>query len=258
MIAGKALMDRHAPRALRDTAQRGYDESKALIARWHGRGRLGYAITPRFAPTSSPAQLEAAGALWREHPRLLGAVARVGEPGRDRLGAEAVPAARDYVDVYARFGLLGRRAIYGHGIHLAEREWRALAASGTALAHCPTSNLFLGSGLFRWERARSAARPVRVGLGDRRRRRHVAVDAARRWARRTRSRRWAAGRCSAAHAFWLATQGGARALDLDDRIGSLAPGFEADLVVLDLEVDAVASRSGWSTCATSTKRCSCR
>lgn len=233
LIAGKVLMDRHAPRALRDTAKRGYDESKALVARWHGRGRLGYAITPRFAVTSSPAQLEAAGALWREHPDCW-VQSHVSENAGEIAWVEKLyPRDRDYVGVYERYGLLGRRAIYGHGIHLAEREWRALAASGTAIAHCPTSNLFLGSGFFRWDRAKKPARPVEVGL---------ATDVGGGTTLsilRTMGAAYEVAQAGgwpmpAAHAFWLATQGGARALDLDTRIGDLAPGHEADLVVLDL------------------------
>ena len=233
MIAGKVLMDRNAPRSLRDTARRGYDESKALIARWHGRGRLGYAITPRFAATSSPAQLEAAGALWREH-RGCWVQSHVSENVAEIAWVTKLfPRARDYVDVYDRCGLLGRRAIYGHGIHLAEREWRALAASGTAIAHCPTSNLFLGSGLFRWDRAKKRGRPVEVGMAT-----DVGGGTTLSFLRTlgeaykvAQLRGWS---MPPAHAFWLATQGGARALDLADRIGNLVPGAEADLVVMDL------------------------
>ncbi|MEO8487058.1 MAG: guanine deaminase [Betaproteobacteria bacterium] len=233
MIAGKVLMDRHAPRALRDTARRGYDESKALIARWHGRGRLGYAITPRFAVTSTPAQLEAAGALWREH-RDCWVQSHLSEnAGEIAWVKKLYPRARDYADVYARFGLLGRRAIYGHGIHLVEREWRALAASGTAIAHCPTSNLFLGSGLFPWPKAKREGRPVRVGLatdvgGG------TTLSFLRTLGEAYKVAQLGGWSMPPAHAFWLATQGGASALDLGDRIGNLVPGAEADLVVLDL------------------------
>ena len=233
LIAGKVLMDRHAPRALRDTAKRGYDESKALIARWHGRGRLGYAITPRYAVTSSPAQLEAAGALWREHPDCW-VQSHVSENADEIAWVRRLyPRARDYVDVYVRHGLAGRRAIYGHGIHLREREWRAFAASGTAIAHCPTSNLFLGSGFFRWDRAKRRDRPVRVGLatdvgGG------TTLSFLRTMGEAYKVAQGAGWAMPAAQAFWLATQGGARALDLDGAIGNLAPGLEADLVVLDL------------------------
>ena len=232
LIAGKVLMDRHAPRALRDTARRGYDESRSLIARWHGRGRLGYAITPRFAVTSSPAQLEAAGALWREHPGCWMQSHLSENAGEIAWVRKLFPRARDYTDVYARFGLLGRRAIYGHGLHLAEREWRALAASGTALAHCPTSNLFLGSGLFAWPRAKRRGRPVAVGLGT-----DVGggttLSILRTLGEAYKVAQLAGWSMPPAHAFWLATQGGARALDCDLHVGNLVPDAEADLVVMD-------------------------
>jgi len=234
IAAGKVLMDRNAPAALRDSAQSGYDESKALIARWHGRGRLGYAITPRFAATSSPAQLEAAGALWREH-RGCWVQSHVSENLAEIAWVRKLyPRARDYVDVYDGYGLLGRRAIYGHGIHLAEREWRALASSGTAIAHCPTSNLFLGSGLFRWDRAKKRGRPVHVAMatdvgGG------TTLSILRTLGEAHKVAQLTGWSMPSAHGFWLATQGGARALDLADRIGNLAPGAEADLVVLDLK-----------------------
>ena len=237
-IGGKVLMDRNAPPALRDSAQSGYDESKALIGRWHGRGRLGYAITPRFAPTSSPAQLEAAGALWREHPDCW-VQSHVAENRREIAWVrELFPRARDYVDVYARFGLLGRRAIYGHGIHLSEREFATLAATETALAHCPTSNLFLGSGLFSWQRAKKPRRPIRVGLGT-----DVgggtSLSMLATVAEAYKVAQMGGISLSPGHAFYLATRGGANALDLHDRIGSIAPGLEADLVLLDLEATPV-------------------
>jgi len=233
-IGGKVLMDRHAPRALTDTARRGYDESKALIARWHGRGRLGYAITPRFAPTSSPAQLEAAGTLWREHPGCWMQTHLAESTGEVAWVRRLFPAARDYVDVYARFGLLGPRAVFGHGIHLAEREFAAIHAAGAAIAHCPTSNLFLGSGIFRWPRAKKARRPVRVGLatdvggGTSLSMLHTMAEA-------YKVAQLGGTTLSPDHAFYLATRGGAQALLLDDRIGSIEPGREADLALLDLQ-----------------------
>ena len=242
LVGGKVLMDRNAPRRLTDSAKRGYDASKALIERWHGRGRLGYAITPRFAVTSSPAQLESAGALWREHPDCW-VQSHVSENrGEIAWVKRLFPLARDYVDVYARHGLLGPRAIYGHGIHLAEREWRALAESGSAIAHCSTSNLFLGSGLFRWDRAKKRARPVEVGLAS------DVGGGTSLSPLRTMGAAYQVAKLSGwsmppAHAFWLATQGGARALGLDSRIGNLATGQEADLVVLDLaSTPAIAQR----------------
>ena len=233
-LAGKVLMDRHAPTALTDTAQRGYDESKALIDRWTGRGRLGYAITPRFAATSSPAQLEAAAALWRERPGTW-LQSHVAENAREiEWIAELFPRARSYLDVYASRGLTGRRAVYAHGIHLDEVDWQALHDSGTAIAHCPTSNNFLGSGHFDLARARDARRPVKVALGtdvgggtslSMLRTMQAACEVA----------QMTGTPLAPTRAWWLATAGGAAALDLADVIGSVAPGRDADLVVIDLK-----------------------
>jgi len=233
LVAGKVLMDRNAPAALCDTAQRGYDESKALIDRWAGRGRLGYAITPRFAATSSPAQLDAAAALWRERPGTWVQSHVAENPREVEWIAQLFPGARGYLDVYAGHGLLGRRAIYAHGIHLAEVDWQALHDSGTAIAHCPTSNSFLGSGHFRLSDARAAARPVQVALGtdvgggtslSMLRTMQAACEVA----------QMTGHPLSPSRAWYFATAGGAAALDLDAAIGMLAPGREADLVVLDL------------------------
>jgi guanine deaminase len=233
-IAGKCLMDRHAPEALRDTAQSGYDQSKALIDRWHGKGRAGYAITPRFAPSSTPEQMELAGALWKEHPGTW-LQSHVSENLREVAWArELYSDRRDYLDVYEHFGQLGPRAIYGHGIHLSERELGRLHATGTALAHCPTSNLFLGSGLLDLDLVMRRDRPVRVGLGT-----DVGAGTSLSLLK-TLGAAYATAQLrghslSAPEAFYLATRGAARALYLDERIGSLDPGMEADLVVLNLE-----------------------
>jgi guanine deaminase len=232
IAAGKVLMDRNAPQALRDTAQSGYDESKALIARWHGRGRCLYAITPRFAGTSTPAQLDAAATLWREHPDVL-VHTHIAENLREiAWTAELFPHAKNYLDVYDHHGLIGPRAVLAHGVHLGEDEFTRCHESGTALAHCPTSNLFLGSGLFRIGAAKDPRRPVQVGLGT-----DIGggtsfsllttMGAAYQIAQLN-------GRSlSAVEAFYLATLGGARALAQGDRIGAIAPGYEADLAVLD-------------------------
>ncbi len=232
IVAGKCLMDRNAPEALMDTAQRGYYESKALIERWHGRGRLGYAVTPRFVATSSPAQLESAAALWREHPGTL-LQSHLSENLDEVAWVKRLfPERIDYVDVFDRFGLLGRGAIHGHGIHLSGRERTRLAETGTAIAHCPTSNGFLGSGLFDLAAAKRHTPPLAVGL---------ATDVG---AGTTLSMlatmgaacRVAQLRGNALHpvqALWLATGGAAQALALEDRVGNLAPGLDADAVVLD-------------------------
>ena len=233
LAAGKVLMDRNAPDALLDTAQSGYDESQALIRKWHGRGRLLYAITPRFAGTSTPGQLAAAGALWRENRDCL-MQTHIAE-SRDEVAwiKELFPERRNYLDVYDHHGLCGARAVFGHGIWLDEPEMQRLHESGAAIAHCPTSNFFLGSGAFDLARAARKERPVRVGLGT-----DIGagtsfsilatLDAAYKASQLNRQS------LSAAHAHYLATRGSARAMYLDDKVGSLAAGMEADLVVLDM------------------------
>ena len=230
VIAGKTLMDRNAPAALLDTPQSGYDDSKALLARWHGKGRAHYAITPRFAPTSSDAQLAAAGALRKEHPDAW-VHSHVSENAREVAWVhELFPERTDYLDVYGHHGLLGRRTLLAHGVHLAKRDFVHCAETSTALAHCPTSNLFLGSGLLDLAGALDAG--VRVGLGS-------DVGAGTSFSLlRTLDEACKVAQLRGAPldprtGFWLATQGGARALGLEDRIGSLSPGLEADFVVLD-------------------------
>lgn len=234
MIAGKVMMDRHAPEALLDTAQTGYDASKTLLQKWHGKGRLGYAVTPRFAPTSSPAQLEAAGALWREFPGTH-MQTHISE-NHDEVAwvKELFPASKHYLDVYDRFGLVGARAVFGHGIHLEEDEWARLNEANASVAHCPTSNEFLGSGLFSFDNAKRPSRPVRVGLGT-----DIGAGTSLS-ALRTMGEAYKIGELSgrsltAADAYYLATRGAAEAMHLEDKIGSLAPGMEADLVVLNLK-----------------------
>ncbi len=234
MIAGKVMMDRNAPEALTDTPQRGYDESKTLIGKWHGRGRQLYCVTPRFAATSTPEQMEMTGALWAEHPGTY-LQSHVSE-NRDEVAwvRKLYPERKGYLDTYDHYGQLGPRAIYGHGIWLTEEELRRCHETGTAIAHCPTSNAFLGSGLFNLENAQQPGRPVRVGLatdlgGGTSFSMLQTLGAAYKVAQLN------GNRLSAGHAFYFATRGTARALYLEDRIGSIAPGMEADVVVLDLK-----------------------
>ncbi|MBC8025838.1 MAG: guanine deaminase [Steroidobacteraceae bacterium] len=232
VIAGKVLMDRNAPSALLDTAQRGYDESKALIDRWHGRGRALYAVTPRFAPTSTVEQMELSGALWKENPGTY-LQSHVAE-NRDEVSfaRSLYPDRSGYLDIYAHYGQLGPRAIYGHGIWLTEPELQLMHESGTAIAHCPTSNMFLGSGLFDMRKAKVASGPVRVGLAT-----DVGAGTTLSMLRTMGAAYQVAqlggGSLSAPQAFYLATRGAAQALYLEDKIGSIAVGMEADLIVLN-------------------------
>jgi guanine deaminase len=232
MIAGKMMMDRNAPAALTDTAQQGYDESKRLLQAWHGRGRQLYAVTPRFALTSSAAQLEAAGALLRDYPdvRLQTHLAENHE--EIATVRRLFPSATSYTDVYDRFGLLGPRSVFGHCLHLAEDELQRLSATGSVAALCPTSNLFMGSGLFDLARLRHPARPVRVSLatdvgGG------TSYSMLRTAAEAYKVLQLRGQNLSPLGAFYLMTLGNARALGLEGTLGSLRIGSEADVVVLD-------------------------
>ena len=234
LAAGKVMMDCNAPGALLDTAQSGYDESKRLIGKWHGRGRLLYAITPRFAGTSSRAQLEATGTLCNEHPDCFMQTHVSENKSEVAWIGELFPERKGYLDVYDHYSLCRPRAIFGHGIYLTEPEMQVMHRTGSAIAHCPTSNFFLGSGAFDLARAVRADRRVRVGLG-------TDLGAGTSFSMlATLNEAYKAGQLnnyalSAGHAYYLATRGGARAMYLDDRIGSIAPGMEADLVVLDMK-----------------------
>jgi guanine deaminase len=234
LAAGKVMMDRNAPEQLRDTPQSGYDESKALIRKWHGRGRLMYAITPRFAGTSTHEQLEAAGALCTEHPECY-MQTHVSE-NRSEVDwiRELFPERKGYLDVYDHYSLCRPRAVFGHGIYLTDDEMEVMHRTGSAIAHCPTSNFFLGSGFFNIARAVQAERPVRVGLGtDLGAGTSFSILATLNEAYKAAQLNGYA--LSAGHAYYAATRGGAHAMYLDDRIGSIAPGMEADLVVLDMK-----------------------
>jgi len=232
MIAGKVMMDRNAPAALTDTAERGYRESKALLEKWHGRGRQLYAISPRFAVTSSAAQLEAAGTLLREHPDAY-LQTHLAE-NREEIATvrKLFPSARSYTDVYDRAGLLGPRSIFGHCLHLADEELRRLSDTRSVAAFCPTSNLFIGSGLLDLARLRDPARPVRVSLatdvgGG------TSYSMLRTAAEAYKVLQLQGQNLPALDAFYMMTLGNARALGLEAEIGSLGIGSEADLVVLD-------------------------
>ncbi len=234
MAAGKVMMNRNAPAYLLDTVQSSYDDSKALIGRWHGRGRLMYAITPRFAPTSTDEQLAAAGALWREYPDCY-MQTHVSE-NLDEIAwvRDLFPARKNYTDVYDHAGLCGPRAVFAHGVHLDEDEMCCMHGTGSAISHCPTSNSFIGSGAFNLSRAKRADRPLRVGLG-------TDIGGGTSFSiMTTLGEAYKAGmahkhRLTAGHALYLATRGGAQAMYIEDKVGSIAPGMEADLVVLDMK-----------------------
>ncbi len=228
---GKTCMDRNAPDYLRDTAQSGHDQSKALLAKWHGRGRAGYAITPRFSPTSTPDQLSAMGALWAENPTCL-MQTHLSEQTDEIAWVKALyPTARDYLDTYEAFGLLGRGGLYGHAIHLEDREKARLREIDASLIHCPTSNTFIGSGLFDMAGLKAAGH--RIGLatdtGGGSSFSMLRTMAAAYEVAQLRGRA-----LHPAELWWLATQGSATALHADHLIGNIAAGMEADLTVIDL------------------------
>lgn len=239
LIAGKVLMDSNCPEELRDDAETAYSESKALIERWHGKGRLGYAITPRFALTSSPEQLAAAGRLAREYPdvwvhtHLAENMEEVDEIAR------LFPDSRSYLAVYEEHDLLRERAVFAHCLHMDEQDRASMASKGGAAAFCPTSNLFLGSGLFDLSAMREAG--VRCGLGT-----DVgggtSLSLLRTASEAYKVLHLQEHALPATRALYLATLGAAEALYLDDKIGNFEAGKEADFVVLDFEGSSLTAR----------------
>lgn len=230
MIAGKVLMDRNAPDYLTDTAETGYAESKALIERWHGKGRLHYAVTPRFAPTSTPEQLDLAGKLFGEYPDLYMHTHISENRAEVAWVKELFPARKGYLDVYDHHKLIGPRAVFAHGVHLCDEECKLLAETGSAVAFCPTSNLFLGSGLFDLNKLEEHG--VRVGLG-------TDVGAGTSFSQLQslneayKIMQLQGKKLDPFKSLYLATLGGANALYLDDKLGNFMPGKDADFLVLD-------------------------
>jgi guanine deaminase len=229
MAAGKVMMDRHCPEAVRDEAESSYRDALALVRRWHGKGRLAYAVTPRFAPTSSERQLELAGRLLQEHVDVLLQTHLSEHEEEVRWVRELFPWAHNYLDVYARYGMIRPGALFAHCLHLDAGEWDRLAAGGAAAVHCPSSNLFLGSGLFDLAAARRAG--ARVSLGS-----DVGGGTSFSMLRTMHDAHKVAQMrripFDALDGFYLATLGGATALGMQERIGSFQPGREADFIVL--------------------------
>ena len=238
VVAGKVMMDRNAPDGLRDTPQSGYDDSKALIAEWHGKGRQNYAITPRFAITSTPQQMEMAGALAKEFPDLHIQTHLSENHAEIAYTCELYPQARDYTDVYAHYGLLGSRTLLGHSIHLSEREADALSDTGSVAVFCPTSNLFLGSGLFDYQRYRRREKPLRIAAA-------TDVGGGTNYSMlRTMDEGYKVialqgEKLNPFQSFWQITRGNAEALSVAGRVGTLEEGTDADIVVLDSRATSV-------------------
>lgn len=239
MIAGKVHMDRNADGALLDTPAEGASEAQELIDRWHGKGRLVYSITPRFAPTSSPEQLTLLGELRKANSTTHLQTHLSEDRGEETFVRECFPGFERYYDIYRHFGLCGGRAVFGHCVHIDDGDRRNLHHDGSAIAHCPTSNLFLGNHAFNAVAAKSHNAPIRLGLG---------TDVGAGGSLSLFPTMLAAYYCAQEHGtrltplqcLYLATRGGAEALCLEDRLGSLAPGNEADFIVIDKGATALA------------------
>ncbi|MEE4277686.1 MAG: guanine deaminase [Halieaceae bacterium] len=231
MIAGKVLMDRNAPAYLRDDPESGYRDSRDLIERWHGRGRMSYAVTPRFAPTSSTQQLAMAGQLLCDFPGVYLHTHMSENLNEVAWVQELFPHVEHYLNSYDEAGLLGRRSVFAHCIHLSDAEWERMAQAGCGAAFCPTSNLFLGSGLFPLREAERHG--VRVGLGT-----DIGAGTSLSLLRTIdeayKVQQLQGYSLGPMKSFYLATLGGVRVLDLEDRLGNFLPGKEADFLVLDL------------------------
>lgn len=231
-IAGKVMMDRNAPDGLTDTPQSGYDDTKALIGEWHGKGRQHYAITPRFAITSTPEQMEMAGALAREFPDLHVQTHLSENHAEIAFTQELYPWSKDYTDVYEHYGLMGSKTLLGHCIHLSEREADALSAAGSIAVFCPTSNLFLGSGLFPYQRMRSRHNSVRIATA-------TDIGGGTNYSMlRTMDEGYKiialqGEKLNPFQSFWQITRGNAEALSIADKVGTLDVGTDADIIVLD-------------------------
>ena len=230
MIAGKVMMDRNAPDYLQDTAQSSYDDSKALIKRWHEKGRALYAITPRFAPTSTPEQLDAAAALMKEHPSCY-MQTHLSENKNEIAWVKSLfPENSGYLDVYHRRGLTGKRSVFAHCIHLEEDEWDCMRDTGSVIAFCPTSNFYLGSGLFDWRKAEKnkvrITTSTDVGAG-------TSFSLIQTLNEAYKVLQMQGQKMSAFESLYSATLGSAAALDLQDKIGNFSVGKEADFVVLN-------------------------
>ena len=230
MIAGKVMMDRNAPEGVLDTPQQGYDDSKALIETWHGTGRQHYAITPRFAITSTPEQMQMTGQLVREHPDCH--IQTHLSENRDEIAftLSLYPKARDYLDIYETYGLLGNKILLGHSIHLEEREIARIAETNSHPVFCPTSNLFLGSGLFDEAglRARGISSGIATDIGG-----GTSYSMLQTLNEGYKILQLRGQKLHPFAAFHWATRGNAMVLGMQDQIGTLAPGSMADLVVLD-------------------------
>ena len=239
VAAGKVMMDRNCPEKLQDTAIEGYEQSQQLIDRWHGVDRLSYAVTPRFAPTSSDEQLQFAGRLFNENKNVYLQSHVAENKAEVKWVAELFPWSRSYLDVYDKFNLLGERAIYAHCIYLNDQDLQRMHESGTRAAFCPTSNLFLGSGLFDLHKARQSGvitgMATDVGGGTSFSMLRTADEA-------YKVAQMSGNPVTPVQLFYELTLGGAKALSMDDKIGNFDAGKEADFTILDPDATELLSR----------------
>lgn len=232
MICGKVMMDRNAPDNLTDTPQSSYDESKTLIKKWHGKDRLQYAVTPRFAPTSTSEQLHKAGELLKEYPDVYMHTHLSENENECKWVNDLFPECKNYLDVYDQHGMLSKRSVFAHGIHLCDSEYQRLQDTNSSLSYCPTSNLFLGSGLFNLKKAQEYN--IDVGIG-------TDVGAGTSFSQLQtlnegyKVQQLRSEKLTPLKSFFLATLGGANALDLNHKIGNFEHGKEADFVILDYQ-----------------------
>ncbi|NRA87176.1 MAG: guanine deaminase [Rhizobiales bacterium] len=237
-ITGKTMMDRNAPENILDDPEQGALDSQSLIDKWHGKGRQRYAITPRFAITSSDAQLKLSGQLYKNNPSCYLQTHLSESLEEINMVKDLFPKAKDYTDVYDHFGILGKNSFFGHGIHLSERECQALSASHSKVVHCPTSNMFLGSGLLNIEYLKNASNPVDVSLasdiggGTNYSMLHTIGEAFKIASYNNVS-------LSAYQGFYMATLGNAKQLGLENEIGSIKVKNWADFIIIDPEATPV-------------------
>ncbi len=232
IIAGKVMMDRNCPEYLQDSPESGYMESKELIEKFHKKGRNLYAVTPRFAPTSTDEQLKKAGELLKEYDGLYLHTHVAENPDEIEFVKELFPDNRSYQDVYDQFELMGKRSVFAHAIYLDDKDFQRFSETGSAISFCPTSNLFLGSGLFNLKK--SIEYNINVGIG-------TDVGGGTTFSMlKTLSEAYkvcqlSGYNLSAYQGFYLATLGGAKSLSIDDKTGNFEPGKEADFIVIDFK-----------------------
>ena len=239
MICGKVMMNRNAPDDLLDDVQSSYDDSQALIDQWHGNGRQLYAVTPRFAITSTGDQLEKAGELLKKNPSVYMQTHLSENKDEIAFTMELFPERKSYLDIYDHYGLLGPRSVFAHGVHLEDEDFKRLAETQSSISFCPTSNLFLGSGLFNLAAADEFKTQVSVATDVGGGTSFSMLQTLSEAYKICQLRKY---KLDAKKAFYMATLGNAKTLMLDDKIGNFETGKEADFIIVDLASTALMER----------------